>query len=604
MKRVTVPFILILCLLSACASAGADATVAPSTSGAGPTTAPPPRNTPTAADPMPAYSNSFDEISDVSSSGINAKNSTFGINMDITKSGAQSLEVSSQSGAQEFGVEFSILSITGRNSLDISKKAITISVFIPKDSSVNNINFAFSGGGKTVIIPVRQKMGIYTQWFREGINLSEFFNNPKTFVSGGDWNQAVSILNHCEAISLVGSSPDASSAAARFLVDDLSWANWAEPTVDPNIDSLKKYAPHGLQIGSVLQSDPGAPYMLDPSFWPAFPQEFNFAWIGTASGWPLEQPADPANINFDYSVSDKRVALASQYNLSMKMFAGTWHAALPMWLMDTPFDRMQSIAENRVTKDISHNRGKIILWDVFNETLLDNGTFRNRELKSGENVSDITPYGADYSPWVNGKDTSVIRAAFYKARETDPDAKLFLNDAYNEQIGKKKSEFFYQFVSDLKRDGVPIDGVGFQMHLEIWGDTNLITWDQIPIATYLANVEKNVKRYADLGISVEFSEIEVAVRTDDLDLTIAADRVKYEQRLQRQAQVYGGLMKIAKENQNVTAFIFWNISDTWSNVVDNIYWPEHQIFGTSAIFDTYYQPKPAYDAILKVLKGE
>src|SRR4030042_2215981 len=242
LKRISVPLLLILFLLSACASAGADATVAPSSSGAGPTTAPLPRNTPTETDLMPTYSNSFDEITDVSASGIAAKNGFLSINTDIMKSGTQSLEVSNPGGAEEFGVDFYLLSITGRKSLDISKKAINISVFIPKDSPVDKINFAFTGEGRTVIIPVREKMGIRTQWFRVGINLTEFVNNPKTFVYGGDWNQAVSIVNNCEAISLVGSSSaDASSTAARFLVDDFSWANWSEPTVDPNIDSLQKY---------------------------------------------------------------------------------------------------------------------------------------------------------------------------------------------------------------------------------------------------------------------------------------------------------------------------------------------------------------------------
>lgn len=94
------------------------------------------------------------------------------------------------------------------------------------------------------------------------------------------------------------------------------------------------------------------------------------------------------------------------------------------------------------------------------------------------------------------------------------------------------------------------------------------------------------------------------IRTDDLDLTTSLGRDLYDKRLNWQAELYSGLMKIAKEHKKVAAFIFWEISDTWSTIVDNIYWPTHEIFGDAALFDTYYQPKPAYYAVLKLLKGE
>jgi endo-1,4-beta-xylanase len=185
----------------------------------------------------------------------------------------------------------------------------------------------------------------------------------------------------------------------------------------------------------------------------------------------------------------------------------------------------------------------------------------------------------------------------------DPNAKLFLNEFSNEQLGRPKSEFFYHFVSDMKKAGVPIDGVGFQLHLFIEGNTVGLWGDQTPIDTFLDNVNRNVQRYNDLGLLVEFSEVEVAIRIDDLDLTTTAGQQRYQDRLKTQADVYAGLMKIAKENKNVVAFIFWEASDTWSSIF-NVDWPKRQVLGDAALFDTYYQPKPAYDAVLDVLKGK
>lgn len=166
---------------------------------------------------------------------------------------------------------------------------------------------------------------------------------------------------------------------------------------------------------------------------------------------------------------------------------------LPKWLLDTPFDQLKPVLENRVAKDVGHYTGKMFMWDVFDEVTVDCniGTpqeyaeFRNRQHIGSPSTDGFAPYGYDYSPWVDGQDTSIIKAAFYKARETDPNAKLFLNEYDNEQKGKPKSEFFYQFVSDMRHEGVPIDGVGFQMHLFIWGNTNTIGFDQTPIDTFL-----------------------------------------------------------------------------------------------------------------------
>ena len=164
----------------------------------------------------------------------------------------------------------------------------------------------------------------------------------------------------------------------------------------------------------------------------------------------------------------------------------------------------------------------MFLWDVFNETVAGGGQgFRNRQHKE-QGSDEIAPYGYSYSPWVDGSDVSLIRAAFVKARQTDPNAKLFLNDYDNDQLGQPKAETFYRLVTDLKQAGVPIDGVGFQMRVSINGDT-LGTWTQRQkIDTYLADIDKSVKRYADLGLLVEFSEVEVGIRIDDMDLSTPA----------------------------------------------------------------------------------
>jgi GH35 family endo-1,4-beta-xylanase len=563
-----------------------------------------------------AYETSFED--DAAASGITATNSAIAIYEVNYRTGTKSLEVVKQSGGSDwFSIDFSIHSITGKETLDISDKILAISAFIPIGTRMESINFGFSGEGRTITVPVREDMGIKGRWFQLAINMTEVVNNPRTIIYGDSWETALAVIRHCDTISIEGRSTEDS---ATFLVDDFSWSPWTDPSVDTEADSLKKYAPHGMYIGSVLLSHPGQPYTLDPFFLQAFIQEFNLAWIGTESGWPQDLPPDPTSIDFDHSVSDYRVAIARANHLDMKMFTGGWHAQLPQWLLDTPFDQLRPILENRITQDIGVYPGRMVLWDIFNETVLDSGHgFRNNHLIGTPSPDGFAPYGYNYSPWVavntwprqvkitsptviDKQDTSIIWDAFNTAHAADPKAKLFLNEFEIEQIGRPKSEYFYKLVTTMKDNNVPIDGVGFQLHLFILDDTVGLWNERQKIDLFLDNVDKSVKRFAELGLLVEFSEVEVAIRTDDLDLTDSDDLELYAGRLCKQAQVYAGLMKIARENDNVVAFIFWEVSDTWSTIF-MVDYPYYALLGDAALFDTYYQPKPAYGAVLDVLKG-
>jgi GH35 family endo-1,4-beta-xylanase len=147
----------------------------------------------------------------------------------------------------------------------------------------------------------------------------------------------------------------------------------------------------------------------------------------------------------------------------------------------------------------------------------------------------------------------------------------------------------------MKKDGVPIDGVGFQLRVWINGDTvGLGQMQKMDI--FLDNVDKSVKRFADLGLLVEFSEVEVGIRTDDIDFSTSSGQKTYETRLAAQAKVYGSLAKIAVENKNVAAFIIWMVSDRY---------PQNAVapgYGDTSLLDTEFKPKPAYYAVLDELK--
>jgi len=97
-----------------------------------------------------------------------------------------------------------------------------------------------------------------------------------------------------------------------------------------------------------------------------------------------------------------------------------------------------------------HYPGKIFAWDVVNEAIADNGALRS-------------------SIWYDQPGTGLIgtgyvEQAFRWAREAAPDALLFYND-YNVEGPGTKFNALYNLVKDFVDRGVPIDGVGLQMHL-------------------------------------------------------------------------------------------------------------------------------------------
>ena len=568
---------------------------------------------PTAADPDAVYNTSFDSVGDPAASGITSNQTAIAtqsksgvrVNKSIVHSGTQSLEAVGTIGApanSTMSIDIPVRDLIGQNTVDVSGKVLGVSVFIPKGSAIDNVYFAFSAGGQSALIPVRAtgQPDPKGRWFSDDINIARFFDVPSARDAySQDKNVTKGILWSCATISFVGQrSASGPAFAASFIVDDLRWApvpyTLDSIPVDKNVDSLRKYADlHNIKIGSLVLDYGTTDFTMDPRYVQTLAQEFNLV-SGITSQWPEQQPSGCADMNLDYTQQDQISRLGAGGQLAVKGATGGWYLQLPKWIYADDFHGLQAPLECRVETDLTHYRGTVPYWDVFNEVVDDDGAgLRNRQ-KKGPSQADWVPYGYHYSPWVDGSDTSLIRAAFAKARQADPAAKLYLNDYQNDQVGSPKAETFYRLVADMKKSGVPVDGVGFQLRFSI--DGNNVIWPKKSVDSFLQSVKASVKRYADLGVSVEFSEVEVGIRINDIDFSTAAGKSLYAKRLADQAKVYGGLAKIAVESKNVSQFIVWLVSDRYpQNAVESGY-------GDTSLLDTEYKPKPAYYAVLDELK--
>ena len=158
----------------------------------------------------------------------------------------------------------------------------------------------------------------------------------------------------------------------------------------------------------------------------------------------------PAEGIFDFRVADKFVNYARQLGLKVNGHCLVWHSQAPDWWFTNGYAASpvsKEVLKERIIKHIKtvvgHFKGQVFGWDVVNEAIEDDGSFRK-------------------SKYYNLLGEEFIEIAFRAAHEADPDAELYYND-YS-MAGEKKREAVCRLVKNLKAKGLRIDGVGMQSH--------------------------------------------------------------------------------------------------------------------------------------------
>ena len=173
--------------------------------------------------------------------------------------------------------------------------------------------------------------------------------------------------------------------------------------------------------------------------------------------------------------------------MSVKGHTLVWHSQLPDWVASiTNADQLRLALINHVFQEVLHYRGQVVAWDVVNEAVADTG----QSLRS--------------SVFYQVLGDSYIDDAFNAAHAADPDARLYYNDYGADGLGAK-SDYVYRLVQGMLARGVPIHGVGLQMHT-------------VPAdAPSAVDIAANMQRLAALGLDVAITEMDVPTCTGDLD---------------------------------------------------------------------------------------
>ncbi|HKJ42006.1 MAG TPA: endo-1,4-beta-xylanase, partial [Sunxiuqinia sp.] len=191
----------------------------------------------------------------------------------------------------------------------------------------------------------------------------------------------------------------------------------------------------------------------------------------------------PEQGKFDFSVADKYVEFGEKNHMFVVGHCLVWHSQAPRWFFvdnqgnDVSRDTLIARMKNHIETVVGRYRGRIKGWDVVNEAILDDGSFRPSKFYK-----------------IIGKD--FIKLAFQFAHEADPDAELYYND-YS-LANPKKREGVVRLVKSLQEAGVKIDAVGMQTHIHL----NSPSFEEY---------EKSLLAFASLGVKVNVTEMDLNV---------------------------------------------------------------------------------------------
>jgi endo-1,4-beta-xylanase len=381
--------------------------------------------------------------------------------------------------------------------------------------------------------------------------------------TAGDWVQVGGTAQVPEGTEGTGSSwrlyVETPESLADLRLDDVT-VQRPTPEVQVDVPALRDVAafPVGVAVGP--QDLTGRPADL-------LARHFDQVTPENAMKPVTVQPEEGT---FDFAPMDEVLDFADAHGLTVHGHTLVWHRSTPEWFFETAdgrpltdsdedrallLDRLrthvQAVADH--LRERYGDDSPVTSWDVVNEAV---------DPQEGD--------GLRHSRWYEVLGPDYVAEAFQVAREAfGPDVLLLLNDYDTDAPDRRRA--LVQLVMDLQAQGVPVDGVGHQMH--------------VGLDTSVDEVGTTLDAVAALGLRQAVTELDVAVsgRDEQLDATP-------QDRLARQQEQYRAL--VSAFAQRDLAFVgVWGLYDSRSWLR---FWPEDRPFEAPLLFDDDLQAKPAF----------
>lgn len=285
---------------------------------------------------------------------------------------------------------------------------------------------------------------------------------------------------------------------------------------------------------------------------------------------------------FDFEAADRFVSFGEKYNQFIVGHTLIWHSQAPSWFFvdekgrDVSREELISRMKNHIETLVKRYKGRIHGWDVVNEAIEDDGSYRENKF--------YQIIGEEY-----------IELAFRMAREADRDVELYYND-YN-MVKPSKREGVAKMIRNLQLKGISVDGIGIQGHFTMGFPA-------------LDDLEKSIEYYANLGCKVMISELDVSVLPNPWESS-AEVTLNFEYNEQSDPYRNGMPQDVSdaldqryldlftlfmKHSDKISRITLWGINDanSWKND-----WPIVGRTDYPLLFNRDYQPKPVVDMIIQ-----
>ena len=277
---------------------------------------------------------------------------------------------------------------------------------------------------------------------------------------------------------------------------------------------------------------------------------------------------------YDFTLADKFVEFGEANDMFIIGHCLVWHSQLAKWFpyddegnFVTP-DVLKERMKEHITTIVTRYKGRIHGWDVVNEAILEDGSYRK-------------------SPFYQILGEEFIPLAFQYAHEADPDAELYLNDYGMNNPGRRDT--YVKIANELKARGLRIDGIGMQSHVGM---------DYPDMQEY----EESLLAFAGTGCNVMITEWDMSALPSinfgaNISDTVAfkASLNPYPDGLPEDVDaLWNSRMKelmdlYLKHSDKITRVTAWGVADgdSWKND-----WPMEGRTDYPLLFDRNHQPKP------------
>lgn len=473
-------------------------------------------------------------------------NETVAVTQEAAKSGSYSLKASDRS-ADWQGPSRDVKSILQKN------KTYTLSAFV-KLAEVPDT-------------PSTIRLTMENKAF--GAPSASYTTIAQTTTSGTDWIElrgTFSFTNDMETLKLYVETTNASD---DFYVDDVKLS--PPGAVQKDIPPLREVYKDDFEIGAAVE-----PQHLVSVHKELLNYHYNSI---VAENVMKPESISPREGEYHWTNADQIANFARENNMNLRFHTLLWHQQGAEWMLkDDQGNYLEPTPENKALvlqrletylrevvgryKDVARD------WDVVNEV-----------------IDESRPDGMRDSYWYRLTGLDYIRTAFRVAREVaGPDAKLYIND-YGTHDPKKR-DYLFDLVTRLRDEGVPIDGVGHQTHINLR-------------APSVQQIAESIRKFGEAGFDNQITELDVSVYTNNTDAYPSVPQDLLDKQGYRYKELFETLKRLDEEGKQKGAPGGWISNVTFWGIADDHTWLHDRPKGTGRQdapfpFDKQYQAKPAY----------